>query len=678
VSRTRAFRKIADELDTRSGWRGPVGVMGMDGPPRFAPGMTLGTYRLERLLGRGGMGAVFLAYDTRLHRQVALKVIDGDTEQTTSSIRLLREARNAAALNHPHICTIHEVGEIGDTTFIAMEHVSGRSLRERIDEGALPTGDAVHCGIQAADALAYAHEHGVVHRDFKAANVIVDQNGWLTVVDFGMARRTDAGLAEATTLASLVPAGTVAGTPYAMAPEQVQGETADARTDVWALGVLLYEMVTGARPFSGQTVPDLLSSILTKVPATLPSTVPAELRVVIERCLEKDPARRYQRAGDVRTELNAIAAGTVAPWATWGYHLRRRPLVASAGALGALALVLLGLDVGGVRHRLVGVPPDERPTRLAVLPFQNLTGDPDQEYFSDGLTDEMIFQLRRLQPRRLSVIARTSSMRYKNRDTPLAEIGRELGVEYVLEGSVRREGHRVRINTTLIDARDETHLWTESFERELAGILGLQNDVTRSVAGSLRLTLLPAEQTRLAGARPVTPEAYEAYLRGMFHMQRRTRPDLDLAQQYFEVAVQHDPDYAPAHAGIAGVWNSRNFTGYVPPSEAAPRAKAAALRALELDGALAHAHRARAVVAWAEFDWETTDLEYRRAIELDPNDAIARGGYAQVLMALRRPEEAIAHAERALQLDPLSPNRQQSFGSALYYALAYLQRDGQT
>jgi tetratricopeptide (TPR) repeat protein len=269
------------------------------------------------------------------------------------------------------------------------------------------------------------------------------------------------------------------------------------------------------------------------------------------------------------------------------------------------------------------------------------------------------------------VIARTSSRQYKKRDLSIAQIGHELGVDYLLEGSARRDGKRVRISATLIQVRDQAQRWADSFDRDLTSILVLQSDVARSVAGALRLALLPAEQTRLAGARPVNPDAYEAHLKGVSHLQRQTQPALDLAQQYFEAALQKDPDYAPAYAGVASVWNSRNFRGYVPPGEAAPRAKAAALKALELDGGLAVAHRAVALVAWAEFDWETSDREYRRAIELDPGDSTARAAYSQVLMALRRPEEAISQAERALQLDPLNPNRQASYGSTLYFGRRY-------
>lgn len=315
------------------------GVMG--------PGTVLGTYRIERLLGRGGIGAVFLAYDTTLRRHVALKVVDAPADGETSRTRLLREARSAAALNHPHICTVYEVGEANGAAFIAMEYVEGRSLRDRLDEGALSLEEAVRYGLQAADALGYAHDHGVVHRDFKAANVIVTETGRLKIVDFGLARRGDALMASATTMGSVVPAGAAAGTPYAMAPEQVRGDSSDARTDIWALGVLLYEMVTGARPFTGTTVPELFSAILRDPPTALPERVPLELRAVIERCLEKDPERRHPHARDVRAALEAVERGLRGEVVSLGARLaawRRRP-----AAWIATGVVLVALTAGGWR-----------------------------------------------------------------------------------------------------------------------------------------------------------------------------------------------------------------------------------------------------------------------------------------------------------------------------------------
>jgi serine/threonine protein kinase/tetratricopeptide (TPR) repeat protein len=633
------------------------------------PGMTLGGYRIERMLGRGGMGAVFLAYDTRLHRQVALKVIGNDDDRPASGARLLREARNAAGLNHPNICTIHEVGEVGGTAFIAMEYVAGRSLRERLDEGALPAGEALRLGIQAADALAYAHENGVVHRDFKAANAIVGEGGRLKVVDFGLARRDDARLAEVTTMASLVPAGVVAGTPYTMAPEQVRGEAADVRSDIWSLGVLLYEMVTSARPFTGRTIPELFSSILTKPLTPLPATVPIELRSVIERCLHKDPARRYERARDVRTALDAIAAGTVTPWVSWGYHLRRRPVSVTVAALTGVILILAGFNVGGLRDRLMGIPPDEPPIRLAVLPFRNLTGDPDQEYFSDGLTDEMITQLGRLQPPRLSVIARTSSMRYKGRDEPIDQIARELGADYVMEGSFRRDGNRVRISATLIDAGDQTQRWSETFESEVADILALQSGVAVGVARALAIALLPAEQLRMASTRPVNSEAYEAYLRGRFHWQMLGPNDLDTAMRYFQLAIQKDPDYAAAYTGIGVVWGLRCNTGVTPCPEALPKWKDAILKARKLDPDLPEVQGNIAAIAfYADWDWVAAEREFQRAIDLDPTDPDTRMWYADFLQSVGRFDEAIAEVRRILELDPQNSLYQAQLGRTLLNA----------
>ena len=616
------------------------------------------------------MGVVFLAHDTTLHRQVALKVLTSANDGIARD-RLLREARNAAALNHPNICTIYEVGEADGRAFIAMEYVDGRPLNDRLAESALPLSEAVRCGIEAADALAYAHGRGVIHRDLKAANAIVTTTGRLKLVDFGLARREDALLAGATTMASVAPAGVSFGTPYAMAPEQVRGGITDARTDIWALGVLLYEMVTGAKPFRAPTTPELFSSILRDAPAPPPKGVPAGLQSVIERCLEKQPERRYEHVRDVSAALETIEAGTMPAWATWRVRVRRRPWLTAAASLFAIVTILVGGNVGGLRARLTGRSSAADGIKLAVLPFENLTGDPEQEYFSDGLTEEMITQLGRLHPQRLSVIARTSSMRYKNRDVPVDQIGRELGVDYIMEGSARREGNRVRISATLIRVRDQTQQWTDSFDRELASILSLQGDVARGVAGSLALTLLPDEQSRVASARPVNPEAYEAYLKGDFHAQKETPADLDVALKYFETARQKDPGYAPAHTGIAFVWTARNQMGYVPPSEATPRVKAAAMRAVELDPALALGHYALGMAAWNEWDWEANEREFRRAIELDPNLADVRAFYSHLLIALKRPDEALAQIERAVQLDPFNAFIRALYGVDLYFVRRY-------
>jgi TolB-like protein len=456
-----------------------------------------------------------------------------------------------------------------------------------------------------------------------------------------------------------------------MAPEQVRGDPTDARTDLWALGVLLYEMAAGTKPFAGATIPELFSSILRDAPHPLPDAVPAPLRLLIERCLAKEPDRRPRHAGDVRTHLEAVRTGNAPSWPTWRSRLTHRgTFVASTISLLGVGAILVGLGVDSLR-RLRDAPPELAPIKLAVLPFENLTGDPEQEYFSDGLTDEMIAQLGRLSPQRLSVIARTSSMRYKNRNAPIDQIGRELGVDYVLEGSARREGSRIRINATLIQVRDQTQRWANSFDRELASVLTLQGDVARGVAGSLALMLLPGAETPGARARPVVPEAYEAYLKGHFHAQKETRADLDLALEYFEAALQKDPGYAAAHTGIAYVWSIRNQMGYVPPGEATPQIKAAATKALELDDTLALAHYALGMIAWNEWDWETNEREFRRTIQLDPSFPDVRAWYSHLLMALGRPDEAMAQIEHALQLDPLNALTRALYGMDLYFLRRY-------
>jgi eukaryotic-like serine/threonine-protein kinase len=616
----------------------------------FAPGMTLGTHRLERLLGRGGMGAVFLAFDTRLQRQVAIKVIE---DRTDTRIRLLREARNVAALNHPNICTIHEVGESDGTAFIAMEYVAGRSLRDRIDEAALPVDEVVRLGIQAAGALAYAHDHSVIHRDFKAANVIVSESGWLKIVDFGLARRGDALQTDATTMASAVPAGAVAGTPYAMAPEQIRGTTADARTDVWALGVLLYEMATGARPFTGQTFPEVFSSILTSAPDPLPANIPAALRIVIERCLEKEPERRYQRAGDVQVALEAFAAGAV-PW-SWTYHLSRRPVVTAIAAVLLVVALLVGLNSGRLRDRLLGSSGDAAPLRLAVLPLQDLSGEPGQAFFAAGMHDSLITDLARL--RGLRVTARASSRQYAETTKSIREIARELNVDAVLTGSVARSGERMRVTAQLIDAATENHLWTEQYDRAVREVLSLQNEIVAAIAREVRVQLTPDERQRLARARPVNPEAHEAYLRGMFLVNQANPDQVSKGLALLHDAVDKDPGHALPYAYLAAGYSTLGHAPS-PPPDAFGRARAAALKALELDETVADAHAILGeLILYGErtWDWPAAQRSFQRAIELNPELPRAHAHYAWYLALFDRWDEAIASIRRAEEVDPLTP-----------------------
>jgi serine/threonine-protein kinase len=657
--------------------RGALSCAPTTAPPMaLTAGTRLGPYEIVAALGAGGMGEVYRARDPRLEREVALKVLPAAmVADDTARARLLREARMAARLNHPHVCTIHEVGEAEGQGYVAMELVPGQALSERLSGGRMGIDEVLRLGQQMADALAHAHENGVVHRDFKSANVIVTPEGRAKVLDFGLAKPLVEAESEATTLtaAPLTAQGAVVGTLAYMAPEQLKGRRADARSDVWALGVVLYEMASGVRPFAGKTGYELSSAILNHPPPPLPADVPPPLAAVIERCLAKDPGQRYPRAGEVRSALETLRAGgrTKASLGRRTALLARRRwvLLASLATVAAVVAAVAALDVGGVRGRLLrrAFGPGAA-IRMAVLPFANLTGDPEQEYLSDGLTQELISQLGRMHPQGLSVIARTSVMRYKKADTPIDQIGRELGVGYVLEGSARREGGTIRITAELVHVTDQAQLWAETYERELSGLLALESEVAGAVARALALKLLPAEQARLATTRTVDAGAYDAYLKGSYHWKKLVPGDLDIAERYFELALSKDRSYAPAHEGLAWVWAARQQMGFVPPSEAGPKAKAAALEAIALDGDSADAHEALAIVrTWIDWDWVGAEPEWRRALGINPNAANAHAYFAHYLAIVGRVDEALPHSERALALDPFNALFHGLYAAVLYF-----------
>ncbi len=626
----------------------------------LSPGVRLGPYEILGLLGAGGMGEVYRARDTRLDRDVALKLVHPEAVADPAARgRLVREARTASALNHPHICTIYDVGEAEGRTYVAMEHVEGETLRDVIARGPLRAHAVVRYGVQLADALAHAHERGVVHRDLTAANIVITPEGRAKVLDFGLAGRLSAEEREAVTRSEdpLTFSGRVAGTIGYMAPEQLRGEAADARTDVWALGVVLYEALAGRRPFGGETGYALSAGVLEKEPAPLPTHIPRALQAVVGRCLEKEPGQRYQRASEVRAALEVIESGAVelpsAPLRRPAWHW---PALAAGALLMVLAvLAFLGLNIGAVRERLAGGPAAPAIRALAVLPLANLMGDPDQEYLVAGMHDALIGELGQIGA--LSVISRTSVMRYRTTDKSVPEIARELNVDAVVEGSMFRADGTVRIQVRLVRALPmERRLWSQTYEGDLRNVLALQKQVARAITEQIQVTLTPQESARLANARPVNPKAYDAWAKGWFQFTRLTPDGLQRCLEYADAALAIDQGYAPAHALTANCANLQPFIASGRPEDSFPRAKAAALRALELDETLAEAHFALGwTLASYDWDWAGAERAYRRGLELNAGAVSGLGTFGWFLSWQGRDAEAMVHMERAERLNPASP-----------------------
>ncbi len=613
-------------------------------------------YTIERELGSGGMATVYLAEDLKLHRQVAIKVLRPELAASLGADRFLQEIELTAKLQHPQILPLHEAGEADGFLYYVMPYIEGESLRDRLErEGTLPVEDAIKITDDIGAALSYADGRGVVHRDIKPENVLLT-GGRAVVADFGIARAVTAAGGE-----RLTGTGLAIGTPAYMSPEQSMGqEDVDGRSDVYALGCVVYEMVAGRPPFEGTTPQALLAKhAVDTVPGLRASdpAIPVYVERAVERALAKSPADRFQSASAF---AEALTSGTVV--ARVGRRRWRRRTV-----VGAAAAVVLLLAAGGWwLATMAGGPAIER---LAVLPVDNLTNDPEQEYLVQGVHTGLIDELALAGA---SVIARRSVMQYENSDKPIRDIARELGIDALIEVSLERTGDSVRIRAQLIDGRTEEPLWTQSFAGDLRNIVGLEWEVTRAIVDEIELALTPEAEARLAGARPVNPEAYEAYLKGQFHRDKGGLANVDAALQFFELALEKDPNYALAYVGIAQVWQSRQLFGAVPPDEAGPRMKAATQQAIDLDSTLAEAHhRLASIRTWGEWDWEGGEAAYRRVIQLNPNYPPARAGYASLLRILGRPDEAIVQIERALDLDPFNEFSQSSYGMELILARRY-------
>ena len=659
-------------------------------------GQRLGPYKVISRIGSGGMGEVHLAEDTRLGRKVALKLLRAEFTGDEGRLRRFRqEARAASALNHPNILTIYEIGSEDGTHFMATEYIEGETLRRHMAGAALKPGEALDVGIQVASALAAAHEAGIVHRDIKPENIMVRRDGYAKVLDFGLAKlaeraATAGGSAGPTLVKVETNAGIVMGTPHYMSPEQARGLEVDERTDVFSLGVVIYEMVAGRAPFEGRTPSDVIVSLLDKEPAPLSlyaPGVPAELERIVGKSLCKDREWRYQIVKDLLIDLKSLrdelafeaklersvppevrgeagAGGGAGPAVQTGRVEAAHPTSSAEYLVTAIkrhkriavltsVVLAVGVAVAAAAYFYFLRGGTATINSMAVLPFVDDGADPDTEYLSDGITESLTNSLSQLP--NLRMIARTSVQRYEGRDVDPQAAARELGVQAVLTGRVVRRGDSLSVSAELVDARDNSHIWGEQYNRRPSDILVVQQEIVREIAGRLRARLTGEERRRVTRNYTENVEAYQLYLRGRHHWNRRTEEGLRQAIEYFQQAIDRDPNYALAYSGLADSYS--NLQGYsgILASEKRSRARAAALRALEIDASLAEAHASLGFHYYQSWQWAESERELKRAIELNPNYASAHHWYCLWLEVMGRSDEALGEIKLAQELDPLSP-----------------------
>jgi serine/threonine protein kinase/Flp pilus assembly protein TadD len=591
-------------------------------------GRTVGTYRIDAWIGAGGMGEVYRAHDTKLDRPVALKLLPPQVAADADRLRRFHtEARAASSLNHPNILVIHDFGDLDTRPFIVSEFVDGETLARRLERGALPVREAVGMAIQIAGALAAAHARGLVHRDIKPENVMVRTDGYVKVLDFGLAKLVEASPDAAT--AFHTQPGLVIGTPHYMSPEQAEGKGVDERSDIFSLGVTLYELTTATRPFTGDSNLSVLSSILRDTPRPLTDvnpSLPAGLQRIVNRCLAKDRHRRYQAADDLRRDLDDLEQS-----------LR-------SGELGVAPVAQ--------RARVE----DSKPAidSLAVLPFANAAADPDAEYLSDGITESLINRLSQIPS--LRVVPRSTAFRYKGRDVDPVKAGKQLKVQALLTGKVQQRGDLLSVQAELVDVRQNAQLWGDRFNRRGVDLLSVEDEIAQQIVENLRLTLTGEERARLARRDTENTDAYHLYLKGRYYWSKRTPPDLKKSVEYFEGAITKDPGYALAYAGLASAYVVMTAFDVAVPTDLFTQAKAAALRALDVDDSdLAEALAELTLIqACLDRDWALAEATGRRATQRRPGYWLAHDHYAMTLAAQGRFDEAIAEVRKGQALEPLS------------------------
>ncbi len=593
--------------------------------------------------------------------------------------RVAREARAISQLNHSHICTLYDVGQHEGIDFLVLELLDGESLRARLGAGPLSIANAAEFAAQTAAGLAAAHDKGVVHRDLKPENIFVTRDGALKILDFGLAKQTspiagaaDSASAETTPIDATMP-GAVFGTVGYMSPEQVRGVPADTRSDLFAFGAILYEMLSGQRAFTGASSAEVLSATLRDEPrqlSKLDARIPAELERIVKGCLEKDPAKRPESAKALAHDLRRIAAAPADSSASLRGSDRRASSLWFAAVVAAAALAFVVADVGGIRSRLFESAPPRRIASLAVLPLSNLSGSSDDDYFADGVTEELRTDLARIGG--LRVASRSAAARHAGSTQPVAEIARQLGADALVRGSVARAGDRVSVDAEIVDGASGRRLWSERFERDARDVPSLHGQIAETIARKIRLDVSADERKRLTTARAVNPAAHEAYLKGRFYWNKRDKDAVKKGLDQFARAVDLDPEYAAAYAGLADSYVILGVYNFMPPKEAFPAAKAAAAKALELDETLAEAH-ASLGDAHLHFDrdWEACKREHERALALDASYVTAHHWYGEYFIVMNRPNDALAEMREAVRLDPFSLVSNSQFAWALNMARRY-------
>jgi serine/threonine protein kinase len=592
-------------------------------------GKTISHYKILEKTGEGGMGVVYKAEDIKLKRTVALKFLPQELmRDKEANERFIQEAQAAAALNHPNICTVYEIDEANSRYFIAMEFIKGHSLKEKIASGPLAIDESLEIASQIAEGLLEAHNKGIIHRDIKPTNIMMTQRAQVKIMDFGLAK-LEWGV-------DLTKTATIMGTVAYMSPEQAVGEKTDHRTDIWSLGCILYEMLAGERPFKSTHDQATIYSILNEEPepiASLRKDLPVGFEMILFACLQKDPRNRYRNMDDLLSDLRSI-------------------------------------DLEDKTQVLKTVHAKEEPPSIAVLPFVNMSADPENEYFSDGLSEAILNSLTKIKD--FKVVARTSAFSFKGKDADVREIGKQLDVNKLLEGSVQKAGNRLRITAQLINVADGYHLWSERFDRKMDDVFAIQDEISLAIVDNLKLNLLKGEKTKLIKRHTNNPLAYNFYLKGRYFYNKRTEEDTKRSVEYFERALEKDPEFALAYAGLADAYSNFGFYHWMSYEEAHSKAKDLALKGLDVDDSVGETHTAYAnCILWFEFKWVEAEKEYEKAIELSPSDVQAHHMYAHLLECSGRFDEAIAEMEKALELEPVSIILNNCMANILFFSGDY-------